>query len=240
MGRRRGLSALTFITILTSMAALNGVMLALAIPLLVFILAGLFYGPRPPEIDIDRQLERDRTAIDDPVTLEIEVRNNGAGVEELHLSNLIDPKLELIEGDAHRVIKLGAGKTRRFSLTLSGRRGEYIFPDVNIATQDHFSLWRRTASVEAPARLVVLPRAEPLRRVAIRPVRTHGYSGQIPARLGGAGVNFFGLRTYEPGDPMHWINWRTSARYENQLFTKLFEQERVADVNLIVDGRERS
>jgi uncharacterized protein (DUF58 family) len=62
----------------------------------------------------------------------------------------------------------------------------------------------------------------------------------VPARLGGSGTDFYGVREYQPGDPRRWINWRASARHNTGLFTNQFEQERIADVGLILDARVRS
>jgi uncharacterized protein (DUF58 family) len=42
------------------------------------------------------------------------------------------------------------------------------------------------------------------------------------------------------GDPRRWINWRISARHPQEYFTNEFEQERIADVGLILDARSRS
>jgi uncharacterized protein (DUF58 family) len=53
-------------------------------------------------------------------------------------------------------------------------------------------------------------------------------------------VEFFGVREYEPGDPPAWINWNISARHPEELYSNEFEQERVADVGIVLDGRLRS
>jgi uncharacterized protein (DUF58 family) len=53
-------------------------------------------------------------------------------------------------------------------------------------------------------------------------------------------VEFFGLREYQPGDPPRWINWRASARHDETLYANEFQQERVADVALVLDGREKT
>jgi uncharacterized protein (DUF58 family) len=53
-------------------------------------------------------------------------------------------------------------------------------------------------------------------------------------------VEFFGVREYQPGDPLRWINSRASARHLQTLFINEFEQERVADVGLILDARQQS
>jgi uncharacterized protein (DUF58 family) len=76
-----------------------------------------------------------------------------------------------------------------------------------------------------------------LKQIAIRTRKTRVYSGSIPARVGGPGVEFFGLREYQAGDSPRWINWRASARHAFSMYSNEFEQERVADVGIILDGR---
>jgi uncharacterized protein (DUF58 family) len=240
VARLRGLSALTFATVLMGLATLNGVLLALAIPLILFILTGLLYGPRSPQLKIEQNLTRDRSAIGAEVGLSIRVTNLGQRLEEVHLSQLAPGSLEVIKGERIALAMLDTKKTIELNLTLSGKRGKHVFPDILVSVGEHFNLWRKQTKFELEPTLVVLPRALPLKKVEIRPRRTRGYSGQIPTRLGGPGVDFFGLRSYEPGDPMHWIDWKTSARHDDALFTKMFEQERVADITLILDARQSS
>jgi uncharacterized protein (DUF58 family) len=79
-----------------------------------------------------------------------------------------------------------------------------------------------------------------VRHIAIRPRRTRVYAGTIPARAGGTGTDFFGVREYQPGDPSRSINWRASARYTDTLYANEYQQERVADVGIVLDGRLRT
>jgi uncharacterized protein (DUF58 family) len=79
-----------------------------------------------------------------------------------------------------------------------------------------------------------------VRNIAIHPRRTRVYAGTIPARAGGAGTDFFGVREYQPGDPPSAINWRASARQLDKLYANEFQQERVADVGIVLDGRLRT
>ncbi len=60
--------------------------------------------------------------------------------------------------------------------------------------------------------MLILPPVLRLKHVPIRPRRTRVYAGTIPARVGGPGVDFFGVRDYQPGDPPRRINWHVSAR----------------------------
>jgi uncharacterized protein (DUF58 family) len=65
------------------------------------------------------------------------------------------------------------------------------------------------------------------------------YAGTIPARQGGAGVEFFDVREHQMGDSPRWINWRASARHPFAIYSNTYEQERVVDVGIILDGRRR-
>jgi uncharacterized protein (DUF58 family) len=87
--------------------------------------------------------------------------------------------------------------------------------------------------------LVIYPRYPKLDKIKIRPPQTRGFAGPIAARQGGTGIDFFGVREYQAGDLQRQINWKLAARSYNQLYTNIFEQERVADVGLILDSRQR-
>jgi uncharacterized protein (DUF58 family) len=137
-------------------------------------------------------------------------------------------------------IALGPGETFEMEYSLQSWRGCYDWEHVRVTAGDLLGLSQRTTLVAAPGHLTVLPRAVPLRRLAIRPLRTRGHTGPVPARQGGPGTDFYGVREYQLGDPRRWINWRASARHDLALFTNEFEQERIADVGLILDARARS
>jgi len=90
--------------------------------------------------------------------------------------------------------------------------------------------------IPSPATLAVLPATERLERLNISPRRTRIYTGAIRSRESGAGVEFFGTRAYVAGDPLRHLNWKAGARWD-LLITNLFEQERVADIGIILDAR---
>jgi uncharacterized protein (DUF58 family) len=111
---------------------------------------------------------------------------------------------------------------------------------VHVTSRDPLGLVSRREIIKVPTQLFILPEVNRLRRVVVRPPRTGIYAGQIPARQGGPGVEFFGVREYQSGDPTRWINERASARHQEQLFVNEFQQERVIDVGLILDARLQS
>jgi len=137
-------------------------------------------------------------------------------------------------------VKLKKNESYAFSYTVSGPRGGYVFNAVQASVHDHLAVSRSIVRVEAKGRLFVLPPVTRIRQVTIRPRGTRVYAGTIPALAGGSGTDFFGVREYQPGDPPSAINWRTSARHADKFYANEFQQERVADVGMVLDGRLRT
>src|SRR5260221_11827400 len=107
--------------------------------------------------------------------------------------------------------------------------------------KEHWGWTSREVQIEAKGKFFIFPPVMRLGHVAIRPRRTRVYAGTIPARVGGGGTEFFGVREYHPGDPPRAINWRASAhhRQDDGLYPNEFHQERVADGGIILERRFR-
>jgi len=233
-------SALVYLLLLVGLVTLNGGLLVLALPLAIYVGAALLFGPQEPRLEIARTLSADRVPENEAVTVTLSITNHGAALEELLVEDQIPHRLNVIEGQPAVLASLPSGESLEISYTVRARRGGFDFGDVRVTVSEYLGLFQRRTVLTAEAHLSVLPEVLRLRQVAIRPRRTRGYAGPVPARLGGSGVDFFGVREYQAGDPRRWINWRASARHPRALFTNEFEQDRIADVGLILDARRRS
>ncbi len=228
---------LIFILIIAGLAGFRGELIALAIPLVIYLLAGFLWGPEKLLLDVKRVLSVERVAPGDPATVTLSIRNMGFPLENLLLEDTLPQGLEIVEGSPRRLVSLRVDETLTWRYTVKGKRGYYPMNSLRASAKDLLGLVERAVIIPTGGQLFVLPTAPRLQRIAIRPRMTRVYAGSIPARIGGPGIEFFGVREYQPGDPQHWINWRASARYSNSLFSNEFEQERVADVGIILDGR---
>ena len=234
------LSMLIYGLILAGLATLHGALLALALPLIVYLAAGLLAQPGAANLRVERSLSADRVAPGVPVTVRLVATNAGDRLAEVLIEDDVPPALRLIEGTPRVLTTLAPGASTEFTYTVSGQRGIYRLVGIQATASDHLGLAGRRAFVGAPGQFFVVPEVIKLRHLAIRPRRTQIYAGTIPARQGGPGVEFFGLRAYQPGDPTRWINARATARYPGALFVNQFEQERVTEVGIILDVRQRS
>lgn len=234
------LLGLIFALLLFGLAALNGNVIALAVPFVVYLGWSMLRRPERIRLTATRSLSLDRVSNGRPVEVTVTVRNEGENVVEARIDDPIAPSLELVDGATSAIAILGPGGHVEFRYTVRGQRGEHRFRDILIDVTDSAGLFHHEMALNARATLVVVPTAQRLRRINIRPPRTRGFAGPIPARQGGTGIDFFGLREYQVGDRLRRINWRASARHEQELFTNDLEQERLADVGIIVDARDET
>ncbi len=239
MGRLLLLAGLVYGLLLVGLATLNGGMVALALPILLYLGAALIYAPDVPRLHIQRELDADRVQHDTPVAVRLSIRNESSRLEEVLVEDLPPRGLRLVEGQPNRIVLLPPGQALELAYTVAGPRGRYEFQQVKVTAADHLGLFRREVLLTAPGSFIVLPEVRKLRQVSIRPLRTRASTGLIPARVGGPGVDFFGVREYQTGDPMRWVNWRVTARHPRRIYSNEFEQERVADVGLVLDARQR-
>ena len=240
MSRAVLLGALVLLLILAGLAGVRGALLALAMPLLIYLFYGLWLAPERIDLDVRREISAERVAPGVPVKISVTVINQGRALDELALEDAIAPELQVVDGSNRHFISLGRFQTFGFEYTVRGPRGGFPFENIHAEGGDALGLLPLTRDFRFLGQLFVLPAVSRIRSVPIHPRRTRVYAGNIPARTGGAGVEFFGVRNYEPGDSPRQINWRISARQVDQLYSNEFQQERVADVGIVLDGRERS
>jgi len=237
MSRILLLGLLIFLLFLGGLASFNAGWLALAIPLVVYLLAGFLFAPEKLHLSVERFLSAERAAPGQPVTVELRLTNHGPNLRQLALCDPLSETLTVTKGSASRLVSLKKGETLEWSYTFTGKRGFYQFSHLQAAASDPFGLLSVFQNLPTAGQILILPMAPRVRRIVIRTRATRVYSGTIPARLGGTGVDFFGVREYQPGDPQHAVNWRVSARHPQALFANEYEQERVADVGIILDAR---
>ena len=240
MSRSLILSLLTYGLLLAGIATVQGGLIALALPLVCYLLVGYLQAPESVKLEASRHLSVERATPNQEVDVAVTVINHGPGLEEILLQDLVPAGLMVQSQSSRHLVKLSRGESFSFHYTVSGPRGGYAFEGLEAQASDHLAVRTTKVRLDAMSHLFVFPPVTRLRHIAIRPRRTRVYAGTIPARAGGAGTEFFGVREYQPGDPPHSINWRASARDDEALYANEYQQERVADVGIVVDGRLRT
>ena len=240
MSRTFFLTLIIYALLLTGLATLRGEFVGLALPFVTYLLVGFWRAPEALKLDVHRRLSADRVSPDVDVLVTVDVTNQGAEIEELLIEDICPPALTIRDGSPRQLLSLKPGESFTWTYTVRGPRGSYPFEKVVAEARDHFGVRPSRMEVRVRSEFFVFPPLTRLKYIPIRTRRTRVYSGTIPARIGGPGVEFFGLREYQPGDPPRWINWRASARHSEGLFANEYQQERVADVGIVLDAREKT
>ena len=239
MTRTLFLSILVFALLLVGLATFNNGVIALSIPLVLYLAGGILFGPREVNLEINRRIIPERAAPNSPIEVHLSITNIGPKLEEILIQDRLPPDLIVSLGESSILTEFRQGESKTIHYSVEGKRGIYYFEGAQCTAVDRFGIFRRLKFVQAQGSLFIMPDVPKIKRVDIRPRQTRVYSGNVPARLGGPGVEFFGVREYHWGDAEKRINWRATARYTDRVFSNEFEQERVADVGLILDARKR-
>lgn len=240
MSRSIFLGVISYSLVIAGIVAVRGELIALALPFVTYLLGGFLRAPEGVNLEATRHLSIERASPNEDVLVTVTVTNRGPLLEEVLLDDLLPAGLMIRFGHSRRLVRLAESASVTFAYTVSGPRGGYGFESLKATVNDPLAVTSLRLRVEAKGQLFVFPPVTRLRHVAIRPRRTRVYAGSIPARVGGVGTEFFGVREYQPGDPHHSINWRVSARYDELLYANEYQQERVADVGIVLDGRLRT
>ncbi len=174
------------------------------------------------------------------ISVELRAENAGGRLEELEIQDWVPAGLELIDGASDLSCSMPFGGRQLLSYHLLAKTGLHTFPGTRLRATDPFGLFEAHLTVAGNRAILVRPAIRQLRRFYLRPQRVGAQAGAYPARVGGPGIEFYGIRSYSPGDPWRWISWKVSGRFPGNLFINVFEQDRMAEVGLIVDARSRS
>jgi uncharacterized protein (DUF58 family) len=172
-----------------------------------------------------------------PVTLELE---NTERLPKPHL--LVEDRLPpwLVRDDPVGVLPAQVGSLGRTTLEYTLRaekRGLYTVGPVEVTATDPLGIFAFKTLVPGTTELVVYPAVEPLPWFFAPGGNPFGGSPMHTAEMRGEGSEFYGIREYQPGDPLRRVHWRSSAR-AGKLTVVEYEHDVAVDITLLIDVAE--
>ncbi len=232
--------SLIFGIVILGTITLKSSVVILAIPLMAYLFAAIFRRPEALNLTITREIYPDFAPQGAPITVTVTVLNEGSLIDELLVDDILPAGITKIDGKSSIISALETQGKIKLEYTIEAQRGEYRGIEVAVYAADFLRFFELSFIYRTALHLIVHPHYPKLDRIKIRPPQTHGFAGPIPARQGGTGVDFWGVREYQTGDSQRQINWKLAARSNQDLYVNVFEQERIADIGLIVDARQRA
>lgn len=131
----------------------------------------------------------------------------------LRVSDTLPGSLQAVGDPAPLILLLGAGESADVSYTVEGRkRGAYTLGPALVSTTDPLGFYPQVQTVASSSEMLVYPAVVALRRMASGGGGTWGRRAQENAGTRGGGLDFHGVRDYQPGDELRRVHWRTTAR----------------------------
>ncbi|MFC2077287.1 DUF58 domain-containing protein [Candidatus Bipolaricaulota bacterium] len=216
----------------------QGHVLELSLPFFVFSVSLVVsdMSHRPPRLRAARLLSASRVNEDEPADVTLSVTNEGPDDVFISIRDEIPHGTSVVAGEPALAARLGPEETASQTYTLVAQRGGHTQRKLRGALWAPWGLAVQDVTLRLETRLASLPVYESLGEIEIRPKRTHAFAGAIKTGRSGSGLEILGCREYSLGDDIRRINWRASAR-RDELIINTFEQERMTDVNIVVDAR---
>ena len=236
------LSFLILSLLAAALVSQNGSLVWMTIPILVYLAGGVYRSPAREKIKLraERFTEQHKTDGVTTVNVQIKVQNQGQIPLYIQLRDKPPKNVSSVQGSLCQNQCLLPQETNELAYSFQSQRGNFTWKNIQAIVSDPFGLIETPLNLPASGEVFVYPETKNTRSIPIRPESTLHAPGSIPARLGGSGTDFWGIREYHPGDSLRWLDWRLTARHPHQYFTKEFEQEEIADIGIILDARQKS
>ena len=223
--------------LLAALLARNGQVLWLAVLFTIYLMIGIVQTPSTMSLQAERTIDKTEVAAEEPIQVRVVVENTGNALANLHLVDPFPHSMSILDGHTEQRLGLSSGAATELHYSVGAVRGVYEWNSIRASASDPFGLFELRAAVSAHAEIRVRPAPMKFHTMPIKPRSTLHSPGPTPARLAGAGTDFWSIREYRAGDPLRRLNWRLASRYPHQMFTNEYESEEIADFGLILDAR---
>lgn len=130
-----------------------------------------------------------------------------------------------------------ADKNQTKTVTLTPTKlGELVWHKIQTRLRGHFGLAWWSQPLITDTHTMVVP--DRLYSHEVQKTAT-SHQGDISRRILGIGSELIGLRDYIPGDPLHYIDWKASAR-SNKTMVRLFSDEQHLELVIVIDAGRTS
>ncbi|WP_051405164.1 DUF58 domain-containing protein [Bacillus cihuensis] len=112
-------------------------------------------------------------------------------------------------------------------------RGDHSLSGIRLKTGDIIGLFDKEAKYDLPKKILVWPAYYDLAYKQLENFFDRGEVGSVKKMQREYSI-VSGVREYQPGDQMSWINWKATAN-KNAIMTKEFDEQKNHDVYIILD-----
>ncbi|MEM2109382.1 MAG: DUF58 domain-containing protein [Candidatus Odinarchaeota archaeon] len=234
---------LTGVFLLTSgFSFINYYLLTIGVMLIFAAVVNLPFFKRKQyskHIRVERSVDSDKVFARDFLHVTVKIENTGGGViDSLKFTDMIPETFNLVLGSNSLTAYLNPNGKLEFSYIIQPRlRGEYRIGPSKVTVHDRLQLNSEDINFDNYSEILVYPPYDDIRRYGqVGQRRVLGVLfGAHKSRDKGIGMDFFGIRRYDPSDELRWVDWKATAR-TGKLMTREYESERNIKVMILLDS----
>ncbi|OLS23502.1 MAG: hypothetical protein HeimC2_26050 [Candidatus Heimdallarchaeota archaeon LC_2] len=201
-------------------------------------------GAGPNSVKLKRILGKQKAFAGDYLLVEVKVKNKSINpIPVIEIYDAYPEVFELILGENFITTQLGPKQTVSYAYIVRiPVRGRFLIGPTKIIMHDRQGFFSDEAILAELTDILVYPSYEDIKKLQMLGSKRQlgKLFGSHRTKIKGMGTDFFGIREYQPGDPLKYVHWSSVAKQgatENPtLLVREFESEQNIRVLLLLDG----
>jgi len=211
----------------------------ISLPFIFYFAVGYIFSPTQNKLIVQRKIKSQKTFEDQDNSMDILITNQGEEIPFIEVIDHVPDGVQTISGTTSHYGFLGRNDKLEFSYEFNAGRGKYLLNQLTVHCSDPFKLFSHQKIINTNDVLISFPKPVLLPHIKLKPHFTLHSPGVNLSKKPGIGLNFWGIREYQSGDPINRIIWKMSGKFPGKTYLKEFEDEKMVDIGILIDTREK-
>ncbi|MDH5401077.1 MAG: DUF58 domain-containing protein [Candidatus Heimdallarchaeota archaeon] len=198
-------------------------------------------GAGPGSVRLKRVLGKQKAFAGDYLLVEVKLRNRSINpIPVIEIYDAYPEVFELVLGENFLTTQLGPKQSLSYAYILRlPVRGRFLIGPTKIIIHDKQGFFSDEAVLAELSDLLVYPSYEDIKKLQMLGSKRQlgKLFGSHRTKIKGMGTDFFGIREFQPGDPLKYVHWAAVAKSGGErLMVREFESEQNIRVLLLLDA----
>ncbi len=198
-------------------------------------------GADPKSISIDRKLSKHKGFAGDYVYIEVRIKNKSLKqIPVLEVYDAYPEVFDLVLGENFATMQLSPKQATAFGyLVQIPVRGKFLIGPTKVILHDRQGFFSSEAILAELSDILVYSSYEDIKKLEMMGDKRKlgNLFGAHKTKVKGGGTDFFGIRQFQPGDPLKNVHWPSVAKSGGEkMMVREFESEQNIRVMIMLDS----
>ena len=198
-------------------------------------------GASPKSISIDRKLSKVKGFAGDYVYIEVRIKNKSLKqIPVLEVYDAYPEVFDLVLGENFATMQLATKQATAFGYMVQiPIRGKFLIGPTKIILHDRQGFFSNEAVLAELSEILVYSSYEDIKKLEMMGDKRKlgNLFGSHKTKVKGGGTDFFGIRQFQPGDPLKNVHWPSVAKSGGEkMMVREFESEQNIRVMIVLDS----